>query len=224
MLLLLYGGTKMSIGKQIKRRRIELGYSQDDLAKKLGYSSRSSINKIELGKTDIPQSRVLEFANALQTTPGYLLDWEDHIDPTITVEQAKEWNTDIAVPLYGKISTIYPYLYDNNIKEYIPLSGYLLPTDKEYFAIHTDEEKLIGRRLRYGDLVILEQDGKPENGDYGLFCVSGIGLIFCKYKERDKLTLLQPINPKYDAMVFTENEKGDYAILGKYVLSIIYPE
>lgn len=214
----------MHIGKQIKRRRLELGYTQEQLAKMVGYTSRATINKIEAGKSDITQSKVVEFANALQTTPGYLLDWEDHIDPTVTVEQAKEWNTDIAVPLYGKISTIHPYLYDNNIKEYIPLSGYLLPTNKEYFAIHTDEEKLIGRRLRNGDLVILEQDGKPENGDFGLFCVSGVGLIFCKYKEHDNMTVLQPINPEYDVMVFNDNEKGDYAILGKYVLSIIYPE
>ena len=33
--------------KRIRQRREELGLSQDELAKKLGYKSRSSINKIE---------------------------------------------------------------------------------------------------------------------------------------------------------------------------------
>ena len=40
----------MTIGERIKERRIELGYTQDELAKKCGYKSRSSINKIELSR------------------------------------------------------------------------------------------------------------------------------------------------------------------------------
>ena len=40
--------------ERIRRRREELGLSQDELAKKLGYKSRSSINKIEKGENDIP--------------------------------------------------------------------------------------------------------------------------------------------------------------------------
>ena len=37
----------MDIGERIKLRREELNLSQDELAKKVGYKSRSSINKIE---------------------------------------------------------------------------------------------------------------------------------------------------------------------------------
>lgn len=55
--------------------------SQDELAKKLGYKSRSSINKIELGKSDITQHKVVAFANALQTTPAYLMGWDDAAEP-----------------------------------------------------------------------------------------------------------------------------------------------
>lgn len=67
----------MGIGNQIKKRRIELGYSQDKLAKKMGYKFRSSINKIELGLTDIAESKIIEFAKALDTTPAYLMGWEE---------------------------------------------------------------------------------------------------------------------------------------------------
>lgn len=63
------------IGKNIKSRREELGLTQDDLAQKLGYRSRSSIQKIEKGVTDIPQSKIKSFAEALQTTPEYLMGW-----------------------------------------------------------------------------------------------------------------------------------------------------
>ena len=39
----------MELYKRIRKRREELGMSQEELAKKMGYKSRSSINKIEMG-------------------------------------------------------------------------------------------------------------------------------------------------------------------------------
>ena len=67
----------MGLNKRIKARREELGMSQEELAKKLGYKSRSTINKIELGKNDITQHKIVAFAKALQTTPAYLMGWID---------------------------------------------------------------------------------------------------------------------------------------------------
>jgi len=67
----------MTLGERIKSRRIQLDMTQDELAKKTGFTSRSSINKIELDKCSINQSKVLVFAEALQTTPQYILGCED---------------------------------------------------------------------------------------------------------------------------------------------------
>jgi transcriptional regulator with XRE-family HTH domain len=66
-----------TIGKRIKARREELGMTQEELAKKLGYKSKTTIAKIELGVNDIVQSKVVEFAKALNTTISYLMGWED---------------------------------------------------------------------------------------------------------------------------------------------------
>ena len=66
----------MTIGERIKNRREELGMTQDELARKCGYKSRSSINKIELSR-DLPLKKVSLMADVLQTTPGYLMGWED---------------------------------------------------------------------------------------------------------------------------------------------------
>lgn len=67
----------MELYRQIRKRREELGMSQEELAKKMGYKSRSSINKIEMGENDIPQSKIAAFANALNTTPAYLMGLEN---------------------------------------------------------------------------------------------------------------------------------------------------
>lgn len=69
----------MTIYDRIKLLRESQGLSQQELATRLGYKSRSAINKIELGLRDISQSKVEAFAKALNTTPAYLMGWEDQI-------------------------------------------------------------------------------------------------------------------------------------------------
>lgn len=67
----------MTIGSRIKQRREELDLSQEELAKRLGYKSRSSINKIELGFQNLTQSKIKAIADALDTTPSYIMGWDD---------------------------------------------------------------------------------------------------------------------------------------------------
>ena len=71
----------LEIYKRIRARREELGISQEELAKRMGYRSRSSINKIEKGENDIPQSKIVAFAKALRTTPEALMGWEQSPAP-----------------------------------------------------------------------------------------------------------------------------------------------
>lgn len=65
------------IGERIRARREELGLTQQELADRMGYSSRTTINKIEAGVNDISQSKVVAFAKALDTTVAYLMEWEE---------------------------------------------------------------------------------------------------------------------------------------------------
>lgn len=66
---------KNCIGSRIKKRRVELGMSQDELAEKMGYKSRSTIAKIEKGTNDVVQSNIVKFADILNTTIAYLMGW-----------------------------------------------------------------------------------------------------------------------------------------------------
>jgi transcriptional regulator with XRE-family HTH domain len=60
--------------ERIRDLRTERNMSQDDLAKAMGYRDRSMITKIEGGKVDISQKKIVAFAEALGTTPRYLMD------------------------------------------------------------------------------------------------------------------------------------------------------
>lgn len=67
----------MTIGDRIKHRRKELKLTQRELADKLGYKDHTTITRIENGKVDLVQSKIVEFSRALGCTPGYLMGWED---------------------------------------------------------------------------------------------------------------------------------------------------
>lgn len=64
------------IGKRIREKREAAGMTQEELSKKLGYRNKSTIAKIENGTNDIVQSKVVDFAKALNTTVAYLMGWE----------------------------------------------------------------------------------------------------------------------------------------------------
>lgn len=62
---------------RIRALRISQKMSQTDLAEKMGYKDGSMITKIESGKVDISQKKIVAFAKALSTTPSYLMGWTD---------------------------------------------------------------------------------------------------------------------------------------------------
>jgi len=71
-----------TIGKRILDRRRELGWTQEDLAKKMGYKTKSAINKIEMGINDVTQSKVKRFSEVLNVPISYLMGWDDEPEET----------------------------------------------------------------------------------------------------------------------------------------------
>jgi transcriptional regulator with XRE-family HTH domain len=61
--------------------------SQEELAHKIGYKHKSSINKIELGIQGLTQSKIKMIADALLTTPSDIMGWTD--PPSQVQQRAK---------------------------------------------------------------------------------------------------------------------------------------
>ena len=65
------------IGERIRNRRIQLNISQTDLAYMIS-STKQNVYKYENGIiTNIPSDKIEAIALALQTTPSYIMGWED---------------------------------------------------------------------------------------------------------------------------------------------------
>lgn len=94
----------MGIADNIKNRRTELGISQQELAEKLGYKTRSTITRIETGENNVPEGKLAKFAEALQTSVEYLKTGKD--DHPVFVANAKnDRQRTVAIILAGGSST-----------------------------------------------------------------------------------------------------------------------
>lgn len=67
----------LKLYENIKRYRMEAKMSQAELARRTGYTDRSSITKIEKGQVDLSQSKIKQFAEVLGVTPGHLMGWDE---------------------------------------------------------------------------------------------------------------------------------------------------
>lgn len=61
--------------KRIKELRIEKGWTQEELGKKMGYADRTIINKYECGR-EMTLKKIREFADIFNTSPADILGWE----------------------------------------------------------------------------------------------------------------------------------------------------
>lgn len=65
------------IGQRIKQVREALGMTQAELARRMGYSARSTINRIENGSQAFPMKKLDKFAQVLDVTPAYLIGFTE---------------------------------------------------------------------------------------------------------------------------------------------------
>ena len=87
-----------TIGERIRCRRKELDLSQAQLAKMLGYKSRSSINKIELNLRKLGADNIKAIADVLMTTPAYIMGWDNNNEQTNETASYPDSQKDISVP------------------------------------------------------------------------------------------------------------------------------
>lgn len=88
----------MTTGQRIKDRRKELGISAEKLAEKLNVSP-ATIYRYENGDIEkVPGERLGTIAEALATTPAFLMGWEDNLTSEqlidVYIRGAKKWATD----------------------------------------------------------------------------------------------------------------------------------
>ena len=196
----------MTIYDRIKLLREAAGLSQQELAEKVGYKTASAVNKIELGLRDLNQTKIVRFANALNTTTEYLMSGE--LD-----KKAKG----IKIPVLGYVRAGIPISAVEEILDYEEISEEM-SSQGDFFALQIKGDSM-EPRMREGDVVIIKQQSTVENGDIAVVLVNGDDATVKKFYRSNSGIKLISINPAYDPFFFTPDEVNTLPvqIIGKVV-------
>ena len=196
----------MTIYDRIKLLREAAGLSQQELAEKVGYKTASAVNKIELGLRDLNQTKIVRFANALNTTTEYLMSGESD-------KKAKG----VKIPVLGYVRAGIPISAVEEILDYEEISEEM-SSQGDFFALQIKGDSM-EPRMREGDVVIIKQQSTVENGDIAVVLVNGDDATVKKFYRSSSGIKLISINPAYDPFFFTPDEVNTLPvqIIGKVV-------
>lgn len=213
----------LQLYKNIKRRRTELHLTQSELADKMGYADKSMIAKIEKGLVDLPQSKILAFAEALETTPSSLMGWEPISDEEIgdvfyeNMQKPLPKKHGVLIKVLGRVAAGIPIEAVEDVIDNEEISESLAKTGN-FFALQIHGDSMEPRMCE-GDVVIVRQQNDAESGDIVIAMVNGDDAT-CKRlrKYRDGIELVSN-NPSYEPMFFSNEEiiSKPVKIIGKVV-------
>lgn len=187
--------------------------TQTDLALKMGYADKSMIAKIEKGNVDLPQSKILAFANVLETTPGELMGWDYEAEPTETVDNIYKLDK-IKLPMLGKVACGEPIFADEDRESYIMI-GTDIGAD---FCLQCQGDSMINARIHDGDIVFVKKTDIVENGEIAVVIIDDEATLkrFFYYREQN-LVILKPENPKYQDIILTGEQLNQVRVIGRAV-------
>lgn len=208
-----------SLGENIKNRRIELGLSQEELADKLGYKSRSTIAKIESGINDLTQSKIAAFAKVLNTTRSQLMGDSDKcaVVSPVANDLSKYGIHPIKKKKFrmlGSIACGEPIYCDEDYQTFIEASADI----NADFCLTAKGDSMINARIYDGDVVFIKSTPEVYNGEIAAVIIEDEATLkrVYYYRKENKLVLVAE-NPKYAPLVYVNEELNHINILGRAV-------
>ena len=175
----------------------------------MGYRSRSSITKLEKGINDLPQSKVEELAQALETTPAALLGLDTPCACPLGFEPLPAM---VQVPLIGSIACGTPITAEQNIECYI---GVPAAWHAEFaLTCHGDS---MSPTICNGDIVCIRCQPEVEQGEIAAVRVGEEATLKHVHRQGDAVMLLADNAAVCPPMFYAGEQLSELHIEGKAV-------
>ena len=203
----------MGIGERIKKRRLELGLTVDQLADMLG-KNRATVYRYESNEIEnFPTTIIEPLATALRTTPSALMGWEDSSPHISTYSNIHPIGTK-RFPVLSSVACGEPILMQDEKELYIDASEEI----KADYVLIAKGDSMTGARIHDGDVVFIREQPTVENGEIAVVAIDDEATLKRVFWYASKSVLvLRAENPDYADMEFSGDTLGDVRILGKAV-------
>lgn len=201
-------------GYKIAEARIAKGWSQQDLADKLG-TTQQTIQRYESGARDIKSSVLVKLSAALGVTISYLLGMENAAIPNAAM-------TD--VPLYGSIAAGTP-IEMLEVEDERPIPSKVHARYPDAFLLRVVGESM-NRILPNGCFALVDPcDAVERDGQPYAVCVNGYDATVKRVRRLNNGFVLEPdsTDPTYEPRTFNYNEPGTQAVtvIGRVVYYVL---
>lgn len=201
----------MGLCENIKSQRLARDMTLEDVAKIVGVT-RQTILKYENGIiSNIPSDKIELLAQALHTSPAYLMGWEDRA-PTHTSlpSNVVPLQPMRKVPLVGQIACGVPILAEQNIEDYIDLPGHIHAD----YALTCKGDSMVNAGIRDGDVVYIREQPEVETGQIAAVIVDEEEATLKRFYFDGSNIQLVAENPRIPPMVFPGSEMSRVRVLG----------
>ena len=200
-----------TIGDRIKKRREELGMTQEELAHRLGYKSRSSINKIELNSNNLTQSKIKKIADILNTTPSYIMGWDEEEDEGIVIlDDVKFYRT----PQFLSVAAGFGAKAGSEIVGYTMLPYKTKAEADESMAIKVQGDSMFPK-IEEGDWVVVRKQSSVDSGTVAVVMIDDEDGVVKKVTYGEDWIQLHSFNPMYPVREFKGADVQRIRVLGK---------
>ena len=212
----------MSFSEQLKKARLERGYTQQQVADAIGVT-KSTYCGYETNKRKPDVHKIKQIAAFLHTSGDILLetgmdDYErtvglrDENAPTPIPDNIMPMPKTYKIPLLGTIACGEPILAAENIEDEVEIPEHIHAD----FALRCKGDSMINARIHDGDIVYIRQQPAVNNGEIAAVLIGDEATLKRVYVHSDHV-VLQPENPSFDPLVYFGEAMEQIRILGKTV-------
>lgn len=210
--------SEQDMAKRIKDLRTSQGMTLEQVAEKVGVG-KSTVRKWETGLiANMRRDKIAALADALNTSPMYLMGWSDEINPAPALDLSKFDNIYPVklkkFPLLGEIACGKPIFANEDRESYI-LAGSDIHAD---FCLRAKGDSMINARILDGDIVFIRKQDMVDNGEIAAVAIGDdVTLKRVVYYPEQNLLILKAENSKYQDMIYSQNQLDQVYILGKAI-------
>lgn len=194
----------------IREQRARTGKTLEQIGKEIGVA-KATVQRWESGEIkDMRRDKLVALARALETTPAYLMGWEEapeqdrapvqYLDPLPKMHK---------IPLIGTIACGEPLLAVENIEGEVDVPEHI----RADFALRCKGDSMINARIFDGDIVYIRQQPAVENGQIAAVLI-GDEATLKRVRLFDDHISLEPENPMYRPIVYWNGDMASIRILG----------
>lgn len=210
--------SEQDMAKRIKDLRTSQGMTLEQVAEKVGVG-KSTVRKWETGLiANMRRDKIAALADALNTSPMYLMGWSDEINPAPALDLSKFDNIYPVklkkFPLLGEIACGKPIFANEDRESYI-LAGSDIHAD---FCLRAKGDSMINARILDGDIVFIRKQDMVDNGEIAAVAIGDdVTLKRVVYYPEQNLLILKAENSKYQDMIYAQDQLDQIYILGKAI-------